>query len=82
MDKNGFRLTDELDFGFSECALTASDLGFSSDYGLLVFIGLGSVFLGSGSFGLTRLRFTSAGGTRCAFTELVWTFGFCRMCHH
>ena len=53
MDKNGFRLTDELDFGFSECAITESDLGFSSDYGLLVFIGLGSVFLGSGSFGLS-----------------------------
>ena len=74
MDKNGFRLTDELDFGFTECAITVSALVFLRtkdfstyvfDFGReLVFIGLGSVFLGSGSFGFAG----------CAFTEPVLDF--------
>ena len=57
--------------------------GFSSDYGLLVFIGLGSVSLGSGSFGCAGCAFTEPvldfWISRCAITELVWTFGFIRL---
>lgn len=93
LDKNGFRLTDELDFGFTECAITVSALVFLRtkdfstyvfDFGReLVFIGLGSVFLGSGSFGFAGCAFTEPvldfWISRCAITELVWTFGFIRL---
>ena len=80
MDKNGFRLTDELDFStyvfdFGGGTVFLLDLGLVRRRlaeGGLVFIGLGSVFLGSGSFGFAG----------CAFTEPVLDFWICRVCLH
>ena len=59
LDKNGFRLTDELDFStyvfdFGGGTVFLLDLGLVRRRlaeGGSVFIGSGSVFLGSGSFG-------------------------------
>ena len=80
LDKNGFRLTDELDFStyvfdFGGGTVFLLDLGLVRRRlaeGGLVFIGLGSVFLGSGSFGFAG----------CAFTEPVLDFWICRVCLH